>query len=52
MDEALRSRILEVLRRQHIMTVATIRPDGYPQATTELSPNLGDGLKDQAAAWA
>ena len=34
MDEALRSRILEVLRRQHIMTVATIRPDGYPQATT------------------
>ena len=34
MDEALRSRIFEVLRRQHIMTVATIRPDGYPQATT------------------
>ena len=34
MDEALRSRILEVLQRQHIMTVATIRPDGYPQATT------------------
>ena len=34
MDEALRSRILEVLRRQQIMTVATIRPDGYPQATT------------------
>ena len=34
MDEALRSRILEVLGRQHIMTVATIRPDGYPQATT------------------
>jgi nitroimidazol reductase NimA-like FMN-containing flavoprotein (pyridoxamine 5'-phosphate oxidase superfamily) len=34
MDEVLRSRILEVLGRQHIMTVATIRPDGYPQATT------------------
>ena len=34
MDEALRSRILEVLGRQHIMTIATIRPDGYPQATT------------------
>jgi len=34
MDEALRSRILEVLARQHIMTIATIRPDGYPQATT------------------
>ena len=27
-------RILEVLGRQHLMTVATIRPDGYPQATT------------------
>jgi general stress protein 26 len=34
MDEELRSKILEVLRRQRIMTVATIRPDGYPQATT------------------
>ena len=34
MDEAIRSRILEVLQRQCIMTVATIRPDGYPQATT------------------
>ena len=34
MDEAIRLRILEVLRRQCIMTVATVRPDGYPQATT------------------
>jgi general stress protein 26 len=34
MDEALRSNILEVLRRHHTMTLATIRPDGYPQATT------------------
>ena len=34
MDEALRSKILKVLDRQHFMTVATIRPDGYPQATT------------------
>jgi nitroimidazol reductase NimA-like FMN-containing flavoprotein (pyridoxamine 5'-phosphate oxidase superfamily) len=34
MDEAIRSRILEVLHRQCTMTVATIRPDGYPQATT------------------
>jgi uncharacterized protein YhbP (UPF0306 family) len=34
MDEALRSKILEVLRRHHMMTLATIRPDGYPQATT------------------
>jgi general stress protein 26 len=34
MDEALRSKILEVLRHHHMMTLATIRPDGYPQATT------------------
>jgi nitroimidazol reductase NimA-like FMN-containing flavoprotein (pyridoxamine 5'-phosphate oxidase superfamily) len=34
MDEALRSKILEVLRRHHTMTLATIRPDGFPQATT------------------
>lgn len=34
MDEELRARILEVLGRQYLMTVATIRPDGYPQATT------------------
>ncbi|MEE8633718.1 MAG: pyridoxamine 5'-phosphate oxidase family protein [Methyloceanibacter sp.] len=34
MDEALRSKILEVLLRHHTMTLATIRPDGYPQATT------------------
>lgn len=34
MDEALRSKILEVLRRHHTMTLATIRSDGYPQATT------------------
>jgi general stress protein 26 len=34
MDKALKSKILEVLRRHHTMTLATIRPDGYPQATT------------------
>jgi general stress protein 26 len=34
MDKALRSKILGVLRRHHTMTLATIRPDGYPQATT------------------
>ena len=34
MDEALRSKILELLQRHHMMTLATIRPDGYPQATT------------------
>lgn len=34
MDKVLRSKILEVLQRHHLMTLATIRPDGYPQATT------------------
>lgn len=34
MDEALRAKILKVLRSQHLMMLATIRPDGYPQATT------------------
>ena len=34
MDEALRFRILDVLQRHHVMTLATIRPDGFPQATT------------------
>jgi nitroimidazol reductase NimA-like FMN-containing flavoprotein (pyridoxamine 5'-phosphate oxidase superfamily) len=32
-DEALRAKILQVLQSQHLMTLATIRPDGYPQAT-------------------
>ena len=34
MDEILRNKILELLDRHRIMTVATNRPDGWPQATT------------------
>ena len=34
MDATLKSKILHILRCHHIMTLATIRPDGYPQATT------------------
>ena len=34
MDEILRNKILEVLDQHRIMTVATNRPDGWPQATT------------------
>ena len=34
MDETLRSKILDILQRHHTMTLATIRPDGFPQATT------------------
>jgi general stress protein 26 len=34
MDPALREEVLSVLRGATDMTIATIRPDGYPQATT------------------
>jgi nitroimidazol reductase NimA-like FMN-containing flavoprotein (pyridoxamine 5'-phosphate oxidase superfamily) len=34
MDEALRNKILELLDQHRLMTIATNRPDGWPQATT------------------
>ena len=34
MDEALKEKILALLDQHRIMTVATLRPDGWPQATT------------------
>jgi hypothetical protein len=34
MDETTRGKILEILGQHRLMTVATIRPDGWPQATT------------------
>ena len=34
MDDSLREEILSVLKGASDMTIATIRPDGYPQATT------------------
>ena len=34
MDDSLREEILSVLTGASDMTIATIRPDGYPQATT------------------
>jgi hypothetical protein len=34
MDEAIRARIVELLDHHRLMTVATNRPDGWPQATT------------------
>ena len=34
MDEAIRKKILTLLDEHRIMTVATLRPDGWPQATT------------------
>ena len=34
MDDTLKSKILELLDQHRLMTVATNRPDGWPQATT------------------
>lgn len=34
MDQALEAKILQVLDERRDMTVATLRPDGWPQATT------------------
>jgi nitroimidazol reductase NimA-like FMN-containing flavoprotein (pyridoxamine 5'-phosphate oxidase superfamily) len=34
MDDALRSKILKLLNQHRLMTIATNRPDGWPQATT------------------
>jgi len=42
MDPALREEILSVLKGASDMTIATIRPDGYPQATTV--SYVSDGL--------
>jgi nitroimidazol reductase NimA-like FMN-containing flavoprotein (pyridoxamine 5'-phosphate oxidase superfamily) len=42
MDEAIKREILSILDQRRIMTVATLRPDGWPQATTVGYAN--DGL--------
>ena len=34
MDDAIRKKILTLLARHRKMTIATLRPDGWPQATT------------------
>ena len=43
MDEVVRRKILGLLDQHRIMTVATLRPDGWPQATTVGYAN--DGLR-------
>lgn len=56
MDDELRGQILALLDQHRIMTVATIRPDGWPQATTVGYVNDGlilyflCGLNSQKAA--
>jgi nitroimidazol reductase NimA-like FMN-containing flavoprotein (pyridoxamine 5'-phosphate oxidase superfamily) len=56
MDEEIRRKILNLLEQHRIMTVATLRPDGWPQATTVGYVNEGltlwflCGLDSQKAA--
>src|SRR5580704_6905332 len=41
MDVILKRKIIEILDQNRIMTVATNRPDGWPQATTVGYVNIG-----------
>jgi nitroimidazol reductase NimA-like FMN-containing flavoprotein (pyridoxamine 5'-phosphate oxidase superfamily) len=41
MHEEIRQKILEILNQHRIMTIATLRPDGWPQATTVGYANEG-----------
>src|SRR5215469_12610745 len=41
MDEEIRMKILTILDQHRIMTIATLRPDGWPQATTVGYANEG-----------
>jgi nitroimidazol reductase NimA-like FMN-containing flavoprotein (pyridoxamine 5'-phosphate oxidase superfamily) len=56
MDDAIRNKILTLLDQHRIMTIATLRPDGWPQATTVGYANEGlelyflCGLESQKAA--
>ena len=56
MDDAIRRKILQLLDEHRIMTIATLRPDGWPQATTVGYVNEGlnlwflCGLDSQKAA--
>ena len=56
MDETIRRKILALLDAHRIMTIATLRPDGWPQATTVGYVNEGlvlyflCGLESQKAA--
>jgi PPOX class probable F420-dependent enzyme len=56
MDARIRDQILRLLNQHRIMTIATLRPDGWPQATTVGYANEGltlyflCGLDSQKAA--
>jgi len=42
MTPKMRKKILDLMKTHQVMTIATVRPDGYPQATTVTYAN--DGL--------
>src|SRR5258705_10285639 len=44
MDDEIRKKILALLDQHRIMTIATLRPDGWPQATTVGYVNKGFNL--------
>src|SRR4029450_2572571 len=44
MDDEIRKKILTLLDQHRIMTIATLRPDGWPQATTVGYANEGATL--------
>ena len=56
MDETIKQKILSLLDEHRIMTIATLRPDGWPQATTvgyvneDLTLYFLCGLDSQKAA--
>jgi hypothetical protein len=56
MDEEIRKKIMALLDQHRIMTIATLRPDGWPQATTvgyvneDLTLYFLCGLDSQKAA--
>jgi hypothetical protein len=39
MDEGIRKKILTVLDQHRVLTIATLRPDSWPQATTVVYAN-------------
>jgi nitroimidazol reductase NimA-like FMN-containing flavoprotein (pyridoxamine 5'-phosphate oxidase superfamily) len=41
MEEEIKKKILTLLDQHRIMTIATLRPDGWPQATTVGYANEG-----------
>ena len=43
MDEDIRKKILALLDQHRIMTIATLRPDGWPQATTSMTVGSSQG---------